>query len=98
MAKKRKLLSGGQKARLATAIRQNRRDTVYKMLSKKHDGSVPCFVCGRHVPERYATLEHIEPISLGGTDDMDNLAISHNTCNVKRGNTLAPIEVRGELN
>lgn len=98
MVKKRKLLSGGQKARLATAIRQNRRDTVYKMLSKKHDGSVPCFVCGRHVPERYATLEHIEPISLGGTDDMDNLAISHNTCNVRRGNDVAPIGVVGELN
>jgi len=97
MAKKRKLLSGGQKARLATAIRQNRRDTVYKMLAKKHDGSVPCFVCGRHVQARHATLEHILPVSLGGTDDMSNLAISHNMCNLRRG---APTQEdrMGELN
>lgn len=98
MSKKRSLLSGGQKARLATAIRQNRRDTVYKMLSKKHDGSVPCFVCGRHVKEKSATLEHIIPISLGGTDDMDNLAISHNMCNMRRGNGVVPLCVSGELN
>ena len=93
MAKKRKLLSGGQKAKLQSAIRQSRRDTLYRMLGKKNDGTVPCFVCGRHVTERLATLEHILPISLGGSDDMSNLAISHYYCNQKRGNTF----IEGEI-
>lgn len=97
MNKKRKLLSGGQKARLQTAIRQSRRDTVFRMLAKKNDGLVPCFVCGRSVLEKYATLEHIVPVSLGGTDDMSNLAISHNVCNVKRGNSYTEGDL-GELN
>lgn len=97
MNKKRKLLSGGQKARLQTAIRQSRRDTVFRMLAKKNDGLVPCFVCGRNVLKKYATLEHIVPVSLGGSDDMSNLAISHNVCNVKRGNSYTE-GVLGELN
>lgn len=71
---------------LKMRIRQGRRDTVYKMLGKKNDGCVPCFVCGRHVKEKHATLEHVIPRSKGGTDDMDNLSISHNACNARRGN------------
>jgi len=62
-----------------------RRETLYRMLGKRNNGTVPCFVCGRHVREKNATLEHIIPISKGGTDDMDNLSISHFQCNQRRG-------------
>ena len=82
-------LSGGYRARLAASIRSGRRRTIYRMLKKKHDGTVPCFVCGRHVKEKNATLEHIIPVSKGGTDDMENLAISHYQCNQRRGNEVA---------
>lgn len=81
---KRKLLSGATAARLAGSVRKGRRETVYRMLLKRH-GSVPCFVCGKHVKEPHATLEHILAVSKGGTDDMDNLSISHNVCNARRG-------------
>lgn len=84
---RRRLLSGAMQAKLAGSVRQGRRSTVYKMLSKQHDGTVPCFVCGKHVKEPHATLEHITPLSKGGTDDMDNLSISHNVCNNRRGAT-----------
>lgn len=85
MAKAKKLrLSGAMKARLSGNIRQGRRETVYRMLKKRH-GMVPCFVCERNVEERHATLEHIIPYAEGGTDDMDNLSISHNNCNQRRG-------------
>lgn len=50
-------------------------------------GWVPCFVCGRKVDRIEATLEHIKPRSLGGTDDYENLAISHGRCNARRGNS-----------
>lgn len=83
--KRRRLLSGAMQAKLAGSVRQGRRATVYKMLSKQHGGSVPCFVCGKHVKEAHATLEHIVPLSKGGTDDMGNLSISHNVCNNRRG-------------
>lgn len=71
---------------LRRRILASRRETLYKMLSKKHDGKVPCFVCGGHVPKSIATLEHIKPLSKGGTDEMNNLSISHFACNQRRGN------------
>lgn len=63
---------------------QKRRATLYKMLAKKHDGIVPCYVCGKHVTKQDASLEHIIPLAKGGTDDMENLSISHVTCNNAR--------------
>lgn len=48
-------------------------------------GFVPCFVCGREVLRADATLEHIIPLSKGGTDERFNLTISHEDCNKQRG-------------
>jgi ribosomal protein L39E len=81
-------MSGGLKARLASTVRQNRRETVYKMLLRRQD-CVPCFVCTRHVEEHKASLEHVIPLAHGGTDDMENLSISHTLCNQFRGDLLA---------
>lgn len=36
-----------------------------------------------------ATLDHIVPYSLGGSDDESNLRLAHRSCNSKRG---APLE------
>ncbi len=66
-------------------ILQRRRATIYRMLADTHGGLVPCFVCRLPVEEAEATLEHIVPRSKGGSDDMDNLAISHAVCNHRRG-------------
>jgi 5-methylcytosine-specific restriction endonuclease McrA len=89
MKSKRKFkLNGKLKGICHTNLIQNRRDTIYKMLGKKkdNDGKVPCFVCKEHVDYEDATLEHVTPQSLGGTDEMDNLSISHELCNKLRGN------------
>ncbi|WNA16129.1 hypothetical protein XaC1_493 [Xanthomonas phage XaC1] len=89
MKKPRKLrISNALKSRLHTSVLQGRRSTVYKMIAKKLDGQVLCYVCGRYVKEQHASLEHIMPLSHGGTDSMDNLWISHNACNSRRGNDL----------
>ncbi|WP_414488391.1 HNH endonuclease [Stenotrophomonas maltophilia] len=80
-------IRGSTRKILEAAVRKSRRETVYKMLCKRNSGSCPCFVCGRHVKAQHATLEHILPVSKGGTDDMSNLAISHNACNARRGNS-----------
>jgi 5-methylcytosine-specific restriction endonuclease McrA len=74
--------------KLRSSIMANRRETIYKYISKKNNGNVPCFVCGKHVKEKNATLEHVIPLSNGGTDDIDNLSISHYQCNNARGSDV----------
>jgi 5-methylcytosine-specific restriction endonuclease McrA len=81
-----KRISNSVYGQLRGAILRRRRKTVYRMLEKKHAGKVPCFCCGEHVPKDQATAEHIKPRSKGGTDDISNLAISHEACNQARGN------------
>lgn len=41
-----------------------------------------CHLCGRPGAD---TLDHIVPRSLGGSDDLDNLAPAHKSCNSRRG-------------
>lgn len=65
-------------------VLQQRRETIYKMKTKRHNGICPCFVCGKHVKLEEATLEHIIERSKGGTNAMDNLDISHGKCNHDR--------------
>lgn len=85
MSKRRKYIPPLLKGKLEAGKRKSRRDTVYKFIGKKNDGMVPCFVCKRHVKEENATLEHIIPLSKGGSDTVDNLSISHYQCNKARG-------------
>ena len=64
------------------------RDKIYKTVARQLHGVVPCWVCGQPVPPADATLEHIKPLSEGGNSHLENLAISHGTCNQQRGRTL----------
>ena len=40
-----------------------------------------CAYCGRHRNIKYMTIDHIIPISKGGTDDMSNLQCTCKACN-----------------
>lgn len=60
------------------------RDKIYKTVARQLHGQVPCWVCGLHVTHTDATLEHIRPLSEGGSSHQDNLAISHDLCNNQR--------------
>ena len=58
----------------------------------KRDGN-RCHICHRKVDMNLSgktkwgpTIEHIVPVSLGGTNDSDNLVLAHRYCNVARGN------------
>ncbi len=57
---------------------------IYRTVARQLHGSVPCWVCGEHVAPEDATLEHIQPLSEGGSSHMENLAISHALCNHQR--------------
>jgi 5-methylcytosine-specific restriction endonuclease McrA len=57
------------------------RTKIYNTVARQLHGQVPCWVCGQHVTPEDATLEHIRPQSEGGSSHLENLAISHGTCN-----------------
>ncbi|MEN9438374.1 MAG: hypothetical protein RIR09_3029 [Pseudomonadota bacterium] len=69
------------------------RDKIYKTVARQLHGQVPCWVCGEHVLPGSATLEHIRPLSEGGSSHLDNLAISHDSCNNQR-HAKAPLVTR----
>lgn len=48
-------------------------------------GFCPCYVCKRPVDWKFASLEHIKPLSKGGNDSEENLSISHKKCNYEKG-------------
>jgi len=60
------------------------RDKIYKTVARQLHGVVPCWMCGEHVLPADATLEHIQPLSEGGSSHLENLAISHGRCNNQR--------------
>ncbi|MEI8171222.1 MAG: HNH endonuclease signature motif containing protein [Rhodoferax sp.] len=68
------------------------RDKIYKTVARQLHGTVPCWVCGEHVLPAAATLEHIKPLSEGGSSHLENLAISHDLCNNRRHATGLVIE------
>jgi 5-methylcytosine-specific restriction endonuclease McrA len=35
-----------------------------------------------------ATIDHIIPLSLGGQDTPQNMQVSHESCNMKKGNNI----------
>jgi 5-methylcytosine-specific restriction endonuclease McrA len=60
------------------------RQKIYNTIARQLHGQVPCWVCGQHVSLIDATLEHIQPLSDGGSSHQVNLAISHALCNQSR--------------
>lgn len=47
-----------------------------------------CIYCGKPIADEDWTLEHLIPLSRGGTNHMDNLYPAHKTCNRMKGNML----------
>ncbi len=60
------------------------RTRIYRTVARQLHGAVPCWICGQPVSAEDATLEHIKPLSEGGSSHIENLAISHGACNHQR--------------
>lgn len=76
------------------AIRHNRR-TLEKDLTKetvqhvyedniKKYGTLTCILCGEPVEFVDSSLEHLTPLSRGGSNNYENLGIAHLTCNIRK--------------
>ena len=50
---------------------------IYRTVARQLHGVVPCWICREPVLLADATLEHIQPLSEGGSSHTENLAISH---------------------
>ncbi len=66
------------------------RTKIYNTIARQLHGVVPCWVCGEPVAAGDATLEHIKPLSEGGSSHLENLAISHGSCNQRRHAKTGP--------
>ena len=43
-----------------------------------------CHICGRKVKPKDASMDHLIPLSLGGTHEPVNVRLAHRKCNMKR--------------
>lgn len=44
-----------------------------------------CHICGHYVPRPMFHLDHVIPLSKGGPDTPENVAVAHASCNHKKG-------------
>lgn len=44
-----------------------------------------CCLCGEWVQPRHASMDHVHPLSLGGTHTWDNIQLVHLVCNLRKG-------------
>ena len=57
----------------------------FKLLKKFN---FTCQYCGRKAPKVELQIDHIFPVSKGGTNDLDNLTIACADCNIGKGNKI----------
>ena len=68
--------------RLHRPDKKDRRKLIIALLDRDGD---ECWLCARQMSAGSRTIEHLEPISRGGTNDPANLALAHAACNHQLG-------------
>ena len=61
--------------------RQRKKDELWAL-------SQVCGLCGKRMKYLDATLDHIRPVSKGGSSKLANLQLAHRKCNTKKGNCM----------
>lgn len=59
-----------------------------KALLRRRRGELRCGICGKRLSKKTANVDHIVPVSRGGTDDLENLQLAHPRCNRIKGDSL----------
>ena len=85
--------------RTASAVNSRRRQAQRQTLAWRY--GYRCHLCGETVHldvvkgKKGASIDHLVPLSFGGTNALENLRLAHAGCNVRRGNQ--PIELAEEF-
>ena len=73
----------------ALPARDERKKTYVQIKKKLYRKNDACYRCGRPLLVfSHATLEHIVPLSQGGLDNQNNMALAHKKCNQDAGNQM----------
>lgn len=67
---------------LGSADRQPISDSTRERVMRR-DG-LTCGICGNRVAYDDVHIDHIKPVILGGDNSVDNLRVTHSTCNLRR--------------
>lgn len=59
-----------------------------------HTRERKCFFCEKALTFDSATVDHVIPLSLGGSKKVVNLELSCRTCNLEKGNTMPQNEYK----
>lgn len=65
-------------------LRQTGRISYERAAIYERDGG-RCHICLDHVDRQEFTLDHLAPLSQGGFDSPENVAVAHRSCNSRRG-------------
>lgn len=72
-------------------IRNYWRRKLLRKIARRNGWRCFCGICGGKLTLDEATLDHIIPRSLGGSNHPSNLQMAHGTCNWNKGNKLMPL-------
>lgn len=63
-----------------------------RQLVERYGYECRCYWCRSSFPIEQLTLDHLLPISRGGSNRLENLRLACRSCNQLRGNSLYPPE------
>ena len=74
------------------------RDNKFNVLaSRQSSGNViECPGCGNELPAQYFEVDHILPLSKGGSDDISNYMLLCGPCNRSKGDSLTLEELQAK--
>jgi len=62
-------------------------NTVYRRCTND-SGEIICILCLRPVSKNTLSIEHLTPVTRGGTNTLENLWIAHRKCNSSKNNRM----------
>lgn len=77
--------------------RKAKRKTTYRGIKRRRLRSdARCYWCKCAIDESSATIDHLVPLSRGGSNASDNLVLACKPCNQRRGASLPQRKARGD--
>ena len=73
-----------REARRRARVAGVRREAIDPLVVFERDGRI-CYLCDLAIDRKDFSLDHVIPVSLGGTHTLDNVRSAHKSCNFRKG-------------